>query len=280
MLSIEVQSKFSFVFESYGVAVGFESNSQELLELGRSIAAKALVGRLSEIGSETKPPQSVFRFLYDEEGQMFFEDNGKRGLATPLVTVFARMLSSSLRIVIAEKAYPWVFIHAGSVSRHGKAIIFPAWSYQGKTTLVSELIRIGADYMSDEYAVLDEIGMVHPFERDLSIRVDERLPPVEMEAAAFGSGPMPEPVPLGMVVLTKYEPDSVWDPEILSVGQGILETVPQVIPINFNTKFALKVLNTTFNRAIIVKSPRGDARVAAKTILNFFDNSLDLGKIP
>jgi hypothetical protein len=34
-------------------------------------------------------------------------------------------------------------------------------SYSGKTTLVSELIRAGATYYSDEYAVIDERGRVH-----------------------------------------------------------------------------------------------------------------------
>jgi hypothetical protein len=77
---------------------------------------------------------------------------------------------SALRIRIAEMAPRRVFVHAGVVGRRNLAIILTGKSYTGKTTLVRELIRSGADYYSDEYAVLDAGGKVHPFLRPLEIR--------------------------------------------------------------------------------------------------------------
>ena len=51
------------------------------------------------------------------------------------------MLESRIRITIAEFAAEKVFLHAGVVSWKGRAIILPATSFSGKTTLVAELVK-------------------------------------------------------------------------------------------------------------------------------------------
>ena len=56
-----------------------------------------------------------------------------------------------------------VFVHAGVVGWKGHAIVIPGRSRSGKTTLVAELVKAGAEYYSDEFAVLDAEGRVHPF---------------------------------------------------------------------------------------------------------------------
>ena len=80
---------------------------------------------------------------------------------------------SRIRLTIAEFAVRRVFIHGGPVGWKGKAIVLPARSFEGKTTLVAELVKLGASYLSDEYAVVDETGFVHPFAKPLSIRASE-----------------------------------------------------------------------------------------------------------
>jgi hypothetical protein len=42
-------------------------------------------------------------------------------------------------------------------------MVLPGKSFAGKTTLVAALVRAGAEYWSDEYAVLDANGDVHPY---------------------------------------------------------------------------------------------------------------------
>jgi hypothetical protein len=174
-----------------------------------------------------------------------------------------------LRISVAEYARENVFIHAGVVGWKGKAIIVPANSYAGKTTLVTELVKNGAAYYSDEYAVLDEQGLVHPFPRDLSVR-DDSFNEMDVPVADFGGVTGTEPIPVGAVVITEFKEDGAWNPVKLTAGQGIMEVIPHTIPRNFNTKFSLKVLNTAISDAIILKSPRGDARDLALTLLSFF----------
>ena len=174
-----------------------------------------------------------------------------------------------LRIAVAEYARDSVFIHAGVVGWKGKAIIIPANSFAGKTTLVTELVRNGAEYYSDEYAVLDESGLVHPFPRDLSIR-DRAFNEVDVPVAEFGGVTGTEPIAVGAVVITEFKGDGTWEPVRLTAGQGILEVIPHTIPRNFNTKFSLKVLNTALSDAIILKSPRGEASDLALNLLSFF----------
>ena len=70
---------------------------------------------------------------------------------------------SDLQLYVAERAARRVFVHAGVVGWRGRAILLPGPSMSGKSTLVAELVRAGATYYSDEYAVLDARGRVHPY---------------------------------------------------------------------------------------------------------------------
>src|SRR5260370_20995260 len=77
---------------------------------------------------------------------------------------------SHVQLTVAEYAPRRVFVHAGVVGWKNRAILIPGLSHSGKTTLVDQLIRAGATYYSDEYAVLDERGRVHPYARALGMR--------------------------------------------------------------------------------------------------------------
>ncbi len=81
-----------------------------------------------------------------------------------------RIFESDLQLYVADMAPDRVFVHAGVVVCQGRGILLPGRSFSGKSTLVAELIRAGAEYYSDEYAVLDSTGSVHPYPRPLSIR--------------------------------------------------------------------------------------------------------------
>lgn len=48
--------------------------------------------------------------------------------------------------------------HGSCVERKGKAYVFAAKTNTGKSTLVTELVRMNYKYVSDDYAILDETG--------------------------------------------------------------------------------------------------------------------------
>ncbi len=253
--------------------VKLEASNPELLRDAKQTARRALLDRFRIL--ESTEAEHTFGFTSDESGKIFLFQDGERTSYDTSQTRFFKFFNSMLRIVVAEHAVGTVFIHAGVVGRRGKAIIIPANSFQGKTTLVAEMVKCGAEYYSDEYAVIDENGMVHPFPRDLSVR-DENFGEKEVPVTELGGKTGIKPIPIGAVLLTEYVENGAWKPRQLTVGQGIMEIIPHTIPRNFNTEFSLKVLNTAVSDAIILKSPRGDAREFAIKFLSFFDNFINL----
>jgi hypothetical protein len=85
-------------------------------------------------------------------------------------------------------------------------------------------------------------------------------------------------IPIGLVLLTEYKADAVWNPHTLTAGQGIIEMIPHTIPRRSNTEFSLKVLNTSVSDAIMLKSHRGEASDFAIEILSYFDSYINLAK--
>jgi hypothetical protein len=85
------------------------------------------------------------------------------------------LIQSSLLRTIAVLAKEHHFVHAGAVSLRENAIVFPAASGLGKTTLVLKLVDSGCKFLSDEVGCLDiEQDMVEPFPRKVNLRRESR----------------------------------------------------------------------------------------------------------
>ena len=80
------------------------------------------------------------------------------------------LLDSQLRLHLGAKAPDMIFIHAGAVAYREETIVMPGKSFAGKTVLVAELVDSGATYYSDEFAVIDERGLIHPYAKGASLR--------------------------------------------------------------------------------------------------------------
>ena len=132
-------------------------------------------------------------------------------------------LETDLHRYTAEATSDMTFLHAGVVGWQGSAIMFPGRSLSGKTTLVREMLRLGATYYSDEFAVVDSSGLVHPFARPLGIREDSSYAQTKYSAEELGATSGVKPLPMGMAVICKYEAGAQWQPAPLSQGQGALE---------------------------------------------------------
>jgi hypothetical protein len=267
-----------FIFESYGVRIKLQASDLELFKLAEETARRALLDRVTILDS---PDVDHTFSIATDDGTLFLFQNGNQLSFDTLRPRFFKFFDSMLRIAIAEYAVGWVFVHAGVVGWKGKAIVLPANSFQGKTTLVRELVKNGAEYYSDEYAVIDKSGLVHPFARDLTVRytIGEEVREKRVSAESLGGKIGSRPIPVGLVLVTEFEESALWDPQVLTPGQGIMEVIPHTIPWNFNPEFSLNVLNTAISDAIILKCPRSDAANFALKLLSFFDNYSNLAKI-
>src|SRR5262245_15118510 len=108
-------------------------------------------------------------------------------------------LENELQLFVAEWAKNRVFVHAGVVAWKGRALVIPGRTLAGKSTLVAALLEAGATYYSDEYAVLDGRGLVHPYPRPLSLRQANGASCRRLNAEDLGSSTGTGPLPIGVV---------------------------------------------------------------------------------
>lgn len=259
--------------ESFGVKIRINASKPAALEAILETLQGALGGRFRII--EKTETEFVFRYNWNRNGLDSLYKGGEKILRGVPRQVVLDRLDSQVRITIAEFAAEKVFIHAGVVGWKDLALIVPASSYRGKTSLVAELVKRGAAYYSDEYAVLDEKGLVHPFPKKLSVRgIENEFKQTDLPVESIGGVAATKKIPVGMFLITEFKENARWKPKILSTGQGIMQILPHTVPVRYNPEFTLKVLNEAANRAIIAKSFRGDVEKFADTILNFFETNV------
>ena len=262
----------TFRFESYGVKVEITGNDPELVAEASALARRAMLNDVREISiGEVDHRLEVNK---TRGGTYIFVQNGRRVASGRSRKKFLQLFDSMLCVAIGEYAHDRVFMHAGVVGWREKAIVIPANSYQGKSTLVSELVKQGASYYSDEFAIFDKDGRVHPYARPISMRstTGGRLRAYELTPDSVGGTYGVMPIEVGTVLLTKYVPEARWAPKIISPGSGVLEMLPHTMPLRHRPDFTLQVLNKIASHAIIASGPRGSAEGFAKILFNFIDN--------
>lgn len=250
--------------EAYGARMGIRVNDRSLLD--------AVFDHLPPTWQRVDEPSPVvgkmFSLVREEPaGTTVYWDDMPLARDLP-VDVAVHLFESRAAIYLSQASPQFAFVHAGSVGWRGHAIIVPGAPMAGKTTLVIELVRAGALYLSDEYAVLDSGGLVHPYARRLGIRNGEGVFSEQRHIGELGGTRATDPVPLGLVVLTEYQRDGVWKPEELSAGVGALRLLPHTLGFRERPELCLRALEGALVRARVVATPRGDARSAAQAILD------------
>jgi hypothetical protein len=258
--------------ESFGVKIEIASDVISDFEDIKNRLSKILPNGFSLI--ENGGQEHSF-FITVKDGTFELRKNDEIIADGAAPEVLLEILERHIRITIAEFAVGKVFLHAGVVAIDGKAIVIPAQSFQGKTTLVAEMVKNGAVYYSDEYAVLDEDGYVHPFPKMLSMRgIIDDYNQLDLPVEDFGGVAGTKPIPVALVLITEYRKDAKWKPKKLSNGQGIMEILPHTLPIRNKPEFTLNVLNNVAERAIITKTKRAEADETARLLVKFFEKQV------
>jgi len=265
--------KHHFNIESFGVKIGFSTNSAEALEAVKEAVAIYLPDCFREI-DETNT-EHYFLFVWNESKRDTLYKNGEKVISREKRETSVESVASQIRITVAEFAVRRVFIHAGVIAWNGKAVVIPGKSFRGKTSLTVALVKRGAVYYSDEYAILDAEGFLHPFPKMLSVRgeIDE-YKQIDYPVEKFGGAAGTEKIRVGMVLISEYKEKARWNPKVLSPAQGVIETILHTVPIRQNPQFTLEVLNKIAGDAVFVKSKRGDVSKSADLILKFIDDNI------
>jgi len=258
-----------FSLKTYGLRVGIRANDpaglervcQHLPHEWEASSATKVDRLYSIIVGGQGPGPNVRRF------NLLYGDHVRLARTTDLDEVF-ETFESDLRLVVAEFAPHRVFVHAGVVGWKGKAILVPGRSFSGKSTLVAELVKAGATYYSDEFAVLDFRGRVHPFRKPLEMREDKSYRQSKISVAELGGKAGSKPLPAGLVLLTQFKGGAKWRPRKLTPGEGVLGLLANTVSARRDPEKALSALQNVVSRAEILKSSRGEARELARVLLD------------
>jgi hypothetical protein len=138
---------------------------------------------------------------------------------------------------------------------------------------VAALVRAGATYFSDEYAVLDEAGRVHPFLKPLSIRDpgggETRRCPVE----ALGGTPATGPWPVRLVVASRYRAGARWRPRTLTPATGLFALLANTPTALTRSEDALRTLTQVVGHAVTLRGSRPEADEIAPLLLERLGDS-------
>lgn len=170
--------------------------------------------------------------------------------------------------LVAQHSPSHVFVHAGVVAQRGGALLVAGRSFSGKSSLVAALVRQGATYFSDEFAPLDESGLVHPYPRPLGLRRNRRELPRPVPVESLGATAGTAPLPVTGVVFARFEPGVRWHPRRLTAGEGMLGLLDNTVVARSAPERSLRVLSRAAgDGTTVIAGDRGDADETAEMLL-------------
>jgi len=162
-------------------------------------------------------------------------------------------------------------VHAGTVLWCGRALLVPGVSHAGKSSLVAELLRRGATYFSDEYALIDADGLVHPYPRPLLVRngCPEQLPVLPEECNALVGD---APAPIGWIFALQYLPDATWSVSPTSQSEALLNLLRNTPHVLADSPDMVGAFQRAVAGAACYAGQRADFVYAAGQILQLISN--------
>lgn len=170
-----------------------------------------------------------------------------------------RAFSAHAEFLIAQCAPDHLFVHSGVVGWQGRAVLIPGRSFSGKTTLVRAFLEVGATYYSDEYAVLDREGRVHPYPRPLVVRHALQESAHRVPAERLGARIGVAALPVGLVLVTAYRNGASWRPRSLPPAQSLLALMANTVAAQGSPAHSMPILRRAVADAFALKGVRGEA---------------------
>lgn len=182
-----------------------------------------------------------------------------------------RAFAEDLRLHLAVHS-PWrVFIHAGAVGWKGKAIVMPGNAGSGKTRLTAALVKAGATLLSDEHAILDRKGRVHPYPLPLRMREKGHSRWSEVSAEALGGEAQARPLPVGLILSTRYDPAGPVRPRRMSEGRAALALMAHAVQARLRPGRVMETAGRAAAAATFrFQGRRGEADEIVDTLLNLW----------
>ncbi len=210
-----------------------------------------------------------FEIEYDDSDYRLSLDGKSQGVAKDQVRLVS-LLERSVHLQLATYAPHHVFVHAGVVAFPAGLVVLPGRSMQGKSTLVRALVEAGGRYFSDEYAVIDEQGLVHPYPRHHSHRLSggqKELTPASTLGWELEFGPRS----IALLLSTGYQEGAEFQPTTITVGQAALKMFANTVSAQTDPARAMTYLPRALAQAQCWEGSRGEAAAAAAVIVSLLD---------
>lgn len=214
---------------------------------------------------------------HSEADEFLVTCDGLAVFATDVDEEVYRWLRRDIDLTVARRSSQRLFVHAGVVGWRGVGIVIPGRGAIGKTTLVAELVRRGAVYYSDTFAVLDEQGRVHPYRNPIELNPDERNPRGDEQPhnlRLIREDDATEPLPVGLIVSGAYTPDVVWQPRVLRGPRAALPLIDNTVPAREEATRIQQMMAGVAGEAVVLYGPRAEAEETAALLLDIIDAAL------
>ena len=254
-------------FVSYGLRIGIRTNDPKMVD------------RIAELlPPNTKPGGQRVEHMYSlvvggarqssgaRRYNLLYADAVRAARSMDLDAVL-EVLQSDLQLYVADLARRRLFVHAGVVGWNGRAIVIPGRSHSGKSTLVAALLEAGATYYSDEYAVLDDRGRVHPYAKPLELRHESGGSTGKLRYEYEGAAGV-KPLQTGLVVVTNHRAGARWRPRPMSQGRAVMALLAHTVAARRHPKRALTILPKVTAQAVVLKGVRGEAEEIVESLLS------------
>jgi hypothetical protein len=133
--------------------------------------------------------------------------------------------------------------------------------------LVLALVEAGATYYSDEYAVIDPDGLVHPYRKPLSERVANQPRPRLHAPESLGASGDADALPMGLTVISRYVSGAPWAPDPVSQAHAHMALFDNTVVARERPEFTLELLAKAVARTEAIESDRSEAAEAASDLL-------------
>jgi len=141
-----------------------EQDMRKFLKLYQAVEPQAFDVRLSVV-SQDDGYRFVFENSLGETQDLWFSTDEREVTAALEIHLYRQVIEHlNARHIIS--------LHAAVLNTDGKAVMFAGASGSGKSSMCTAGILAGAVYFSDEFALLDTQGCVHPFPRPMQWAVE------------------------------------------------------------------------------------------------------------
>lgn len=178
----------------------------------------------------------------------------------------ADLVVDHLHKLVSVHARHVIFVHAGVIGWNDRVVLVPGRSHTGKTTLVAAAVRAGWQYYSDEFAVVDADGLIHPYPRPLGVRDESgRTHPVSV--GEFGGSAASEPARAVAIIATHFVDGTTWSPQIVEGSAAALTIVDNAVRAQLDPRAVFRAAAAIVDEpAPAYVGPRGDASTVVERL--------------